>query len=213
MNSGGIETLLVIAKEPVPGRVKTRLVPPLSYDDAARLAAAALTDTLDVVSEVPASRHVLAFDGTPDAWLRPGWDVCPQPPGGLDARLVASFASAGAGPALLVGMDTPQLEVSQLCAFDPSQFDACLGLAEDGGYWAIGLREPRMAGAAITNIAMSTAATGDLQLRRLRALGLRVQMLNTLIDVDTIGAAHAVARAAPRSGFAAALRTIREPVG
>lgn len=212
MSSQHIETLLVIAKEPVPGRVKTRLVPPLSYDDAARLAAAALTDTLDIVSGVPASRHLLAFDGRPDAWLRPGWDVCRQPPGGLDTRLVAAFASSGTGPAVLVGMDTPQLDARQLWAFDPSQFDACLGLADDGGYWAIGLREPWMAGAAITNIPMSTATTGDLQLRRLRALGLRVQMLDTLTDVDTIDAAHAVARAAPGSGFAAALRTIRETV-
>ena len=212
MSCRGVETLVVIAKEPVPGRVKTRLVPPLSYEDAARLAAAALTDTLDVVSDVPAPRHLLSFDGCPDAWLRQGWDVCVQPPGGLDTRLVAAFASAGTRPAVLVGMDTPQLEAGQLCAFDPSQFDACLGLAEDGGYWAIGLREPWMAGAAITNIAMSTATTGDLQLRRLRALGLRVQMLDTLTDVDTIDAAHAVARAAPTSGFAAALRTIREAV-
>ena len=63
-------TLLVIAKEPVPGRVKTRLTPPYSPREAAALAQAALTDTLEVALAVPAHRRVLVLDGTPGAWLQ-----------------------------------------------------------------------------------------------------------------------------------------------
>jgi len=55
--------LLVIAKEPLPGRVKTRLSPPLSELEAAGLAEAALLDTLEVIARTPAKRKVLVFDG------------------------------------------------------------------------------------------------------------------------------------------------------
>ena len=205
-------TLIVIAKQPLPGRVKTRLVPPLSYAEAAHLAAAALGDTLRVVSATPARRRILAFDGRPDGWLPPGWIAHTQPAGGLDTRLAAAFTAVRRGPALLVGMDTPQIAASHLAAFDPDRFDACLGLADDGGYWAIGLRTPALAAAAIVGIPMSTPDTGALQLRRLRDLGLRVQPLQTLTDVDTIQTAAEVAATAPHTAFARALRSRREPV-
>ncbi len=102
-------TLLVIAKEPVAGRVKTRLSPPFSPAQAAAWPQAALHDTLDVVSRTPARRRVLVFDGDPAGWVMPGWEVVAQRGDGLDERLAAAFADTGPGPALLVGMDTPQL--------------------------------------------------------------------------------------------------------
>jgi len=106
--SGPGTTLLVIAKEPVAGRVKTRLVPPCTPEQAAALAEAALADTLHAVLAVPARRRVLVLDGEPGPWLPPGFDVMPQCGGGLDERLAGAFAAIS-GPALLVGMDTPQL--------------------------------------------------------------------------------------------------------
>lgn len=198
-------TLIVIAKQPIAGRVKTRLVPPLTPVQAAQVAAAALSDTLRVVHVTPASRRLLAFDGCADAWRPPGWQLAHQPSGTLDLRIAAAFAAVGAGPALLVGMDTPQLQSGQLAAFDPQRYDACLGLAPDGGYWAIGLRDPRMSAAAIEGVAMSTAHTGADQLSRLAALGLKVQLLDTLTDVDTIDTAFDVAAVIPDSAFAAAV--------
>lgn len=200
-----IQSLIVIAKEPVAGRVKTRLVPPLSAEHAARVAAASLMDTLRAAQLVPANQHLLAFDGDPAAWLPAHWRACPQPAGGLDRRLAAAFGCAGPGPALLVGMDTPQLRAEQLRAFDPVRYDACLGMAGDGGYWAIGLQDPRLGASAILGIAMSTEHTGADQLRRLRRLGLRVQLLDELRDVDTIADADEVAALIPDSAFAAAL--------
>lgn len=202
-------TLIVIAKRPVPGRVKTRLVPPLTHDDAARLAGAAIEDTLNAVNITPAAYRLLAFDGDPDGWTPPGWQVCAQPEGDLDRRLVAAFADSAAltgGPALLVGMDTPQLRPDHLAAFEPGRFDACLGLAADGGYWAIGFRDPAVAREAIEGIPMSRDDTGARQLDRLHSLGLRVQLLAKLTDVDTVDTAREVAAAAPHTAFAAEFR-------
>lgn len=68
--------LLVIAKQPVPGRVKTRLVPPCTHEQAAALAEAALTDTLHTVLKVPATRRVLVLDGEPGPWLPPATRSC-----------------------------------------------------------------------------------------------------------------------------------------
>jgi uncharacterized protein len=205
-------TLIVIAKEPIAGRVKTRLVPPLTHAQAAELAAAALTDTLHAVGAVPTRRRLLAFDGSIDGWLPPGWAHCQQPSGGLDRRLVAAFTASGSGPALLVGMDTPQLQADHLAAFDPDRYDACLGPARDGGYWAIGFRDPAMAAGTISGVPMSSDRTADEQLRRLIAGGLSVQILDELTDVDTIDDAYAVAALAPDSRFAAALARVPEPL-
>jgi glycosyltransferase A (GT-A) superfamily protein (DUF2064 family) len=208
-----IGTLLVIAKEPVPGRVKTRLVPPLTDSEAAHLARAALSDTLRVASAVDATQHVLALDGRPGPWLPRGWRVVEQPSGPLDLRLVAAFdATSRERPALLIGMDTPQVRAGQLAAFDPAGHDACLGLAEDGGYWAIGLREPARAAEVISGVPMSTSHTGAEQLRRLHGAGMRVQLLDTLADVDTFDVASSVAEASPSTEFAAALRGLGAPV-
>src|SRR5260370_11796285 len=79
--------VIVIAKQPLPGRVKTRLTPPFSPRQAARLAAAALADTLAAAAQVPAVRHVLALEGTAGDWLPPGFDVIAQQGRGLDERL------------------------------------------------------------------------------------------------------------------------------
>ena len=89
-----IATVLVLAKEPLPGKVKTRLVPPLSFEGAAEVAAAALADTLRVVAPV-ALRRVIVLDGAAGPWLPHGWRVAPQRVGGLDQRLADAFADAG----------------------------------------------------------------------------------------------------------------------
>lgn len=195
-------SVLVIAKEPVPGRVKTRLTPPFTPDQAAALALAAIGDTLRAAGAVGARRHVLVLDGRAGPWLPSGWTVRAQVGGGLDDRLAAAFATAGRGPAVLVGMDTPQVTAAQIAAFDPDAFDCCLGPAADGGYWAIGFRDPRAAAGVLPGVPMSRPDTGPQQLARLRAAGLRVQILDQLIDVDTAAAAHAVSRAAPETEFA-----------
>ncbi|WP_225828719.1 TIGR04282 family arsenosugar biosynthesis glycosyltransferase [Streptomyces naphthomycinicus] len=194
-------TLLVIAKEPLPGRVKTRLTPPFSPAEAASLAEAALADTLRAVAAAPATRRVLVLDGAPGPWLPPGFDVVPQCAGGLDLRLADAFARCS-GPALLIGMDTPQV-TPELLTVDLAGYDACFGPAEDGGFWALGLARPDPA--LLRGVPMSAPETGAVQRRRLVAAGLRVHDLPRLRDVDTAADAAAVAALAPHGRFAARL--------
>lgn len=194
-------TLLVIAKEPRPGRVKTRLTPPFTPRQAAELAEAALADTLAAVADAPAARRVLVLDGSPGPWLPPGFDVVPQGAGGLDERLADAFAGC-TGPALLIGMDTPQVTPA-LLSVEFTGCDAYFGPAEDGGFWALGLAVP--APELLRGVPMSTAETGAVQRARLVAAGLRVRDLPRLRDVDTAADARAVAAAAPRGRFAARL--------
>ncbi|MCH0566006.1 MULTISPECIES: DUF2064 domain-containing protein [unclassified Streptomyces] len=198
-------TLLVIAKEPQPGRVKTRLTPPYTPAQAAELAAAALADTLRTVAETPASRRVLVLDGRPGPWLPPGFDVVPQCGGGLDERLAAAFAAC-TGPALLIGMDTPQVS-PELLTVDFADCDACFGPAHDGGFWALGLAAPDPE--LLRGVPMSRDDTGAVQRGRLVGAGLRVRDLPPLRDVDTAADADAVAAQAPHGRFAAELARVR----
>jgi uncharacterized protein len=202
-------TLVLLAKEPVPGRVKTRLQAAVSAAQAATLAEACLRDTVSALARLGAERRLVALDGRPGPWLPPGFDVVPQPGGGLDRRLAAAFTAAlpdrAAGPALLIGMDTPQLAAA-LGAIDFTDVDAVLGLTVDGGYWAIGLREAR--DDVFLGVPMSTASTGGAQLDRLQSLGLRVRLLPVLRDVDLPDDARLVAAAAPGTRFAAAWHAI-----
>ncbi|WP_049579628.1 TIGR04282 family arsenosugar biosynthesis glycosyltransferase [Streptomyces sp. SBT349] len=199
-------TLLVIAKAPVPGRVKTRLTPAFTPEQAALLAEAALADTLHTLLRVPARRRLLVLQGRAGAWLPPGFEVVPQTGGGLDARIAAAFAHC-AGPALLVGMDTPQLTPELLApvtgpgGWAPGR--AWLGPAADGGFWALGMAEPRPELAL--GVPMSTPETGAAQRRRLAGAGCEVRDLPVLRDVDTPRDAARVAGEAPHGRFAATL--------
>jgi uncharacterized protein len=201
-----MSTLVVIAKAPRAGHSKTRLCPPCTPRQAATLARAALADTLEAVRAAPADRQVLVLDGEPGDWLPAGFEVVPQRGRGLDERLANAFDDVGA-PALLIGMDTPQVAPSDLRRgldlLDEPGTDAVLGPAPDGGYWAIGLRaqDPR----AFLGVPMSTASTCRAQRKRLASLGLRVRDLPALRDVDLITDARAVAALAPSGRFARAL--------
>ncbi|MFI6897127.1 DUF2064 domain-containing protein [Streptomyces sp. NPDC050256] len=202
----GATTLLVIAKEPLPGRVKTRLTPPFSPTEAARLAEAALADTLRTVRALPAARRVVVLDGRPGPWLPPGIEVVEQGPGGLDERLAAAFAAC-TGPTLLIGMDTPQITAADLApALSPTAWDGCdawFGPAEDGGFWALGLAEPDPG--LLRGVPMSVPETGAVQRRRLVDAGLSVRDLPLLRDVDTAADAAHVAALAPDGRFATEL--------
>ena len=197
--------LLVLAKAPVPGQVKTRLCPPCTHEESAALAEAALRDTLAAVREVPDVRHVVVLDGAAGEWLPPGVEVVAQRSGSLADRLAAAFASDD-GAAFLVGMDTPQV-TSELLAGGVAAIldghDAAIGPAPDGGYWAIGLRQPDAD--VFRGVAMSTTDTLQQQRRRLADLGLRTAELPALRDFDDIGSAIAVASEFPDLVFSRAL--------
>jgi rSAM/selenodomain-associated transferase 1 len=197
-------TIILIAKETIPGKVKTRLHPPLSLEQAATLAAASISDTLAAIAPLDAARRVLLFDGERVPEGAAGYEVMPQVAGDLDERLAAAFDACD-GPVILIGMDTPQLTAADLApAFDwPEGVDAFFGPASDGGFWALGMADPR--GDLIRGVPMSRDDTGSIQLARLVDAGLEVAMLPELRDVDTIFDALSVAASAPDGTFAATL--------
>jgi glycosyltransferase A (GT-A) superfamily protein (DUF2064 family)/SAM-dependent methyltransferase len=218
-----MSTLMVIAKQPRPGRVKTRLTPAFTPEQAADLARASILDTLDAVRRTHADHRVLVLDGAPDGWLpedlRDGLTILPQAPGTLDLRLAAAFADVArldAGPALLIGMDTPQvtpevLAKGLLALGARGDADAVFGPAEDGGFWALGLREPghpRVNG-LLVGVPMSRADTGRLQHERLVEADLRISILPSLRDIDEEQDAREVAAAIPHSRFAQLLNQFR----
>jgi glycosyltransferase A (GT-A) superfamily protein (DUF2064 family) len=208
--------VIVLAKSPVPGRVKTRLCPPATPRQAADLAAAALADTLAAARDVRSARVVVALDGVPDAALCAALDgttVLAQRGGRLGERIAAAHADVAlvfpGARTVQIGMDTPQCDPAVLgrcldAVAGPNGPDALLGPAADGGWWALGLRDPRHA-ELIRHVPTSRADTGVRTRAALEAAGLSVAALPQLTDVDTMVDAHAVARAVPASRFAAAL--------
>jgi len=202
---------LVLAKAPVPGRVKTRLCPPCTPAQAARLAAAALADTLAVVGASAGADHTLVLSGR---YVAPaGWRLVPQRGDGLAARLHHAFHDTRRPgvASLLVGMDTPQLTPPVLRAaaatLATTAVDGVLGPAEDGGWWLLGLRDPGHAD-VLRTVATSTPRTGADTLAALRRRGLRIATLPSLRDVDTAADARAVAHQCPTlSQFSRAVAT------
>lgn len=204
--------ILVLAKAPVPGRVKTRLSPPYTSEQAAALAAAALRDTVRAVAGADAVRRVLVLDGDlPRGLLPNGFELRAQTDGGLSRRLEHALLEAWVDlpvPVLLVGMDTPQASAADIDSALDTLFaagtDAVLGPAGDGGFWTIGLRRPRPG--LVEGVPMSRDDTGALQRTRLETAGLIVRDVPEMRDVDEAADALAVAVAAPTTEFAATVR-------
>jgi glycosyltransferase A (GT-A) superfamily protein (DUF2064 family) len=196
--------------------VKTRLAATVGDAAAARLAHAALLDTLDVCEVVfgPARCHLaLAGDlggvAPEEAELRErlrAWTVRPQRGDGFGERLeqahVDVHAAAGA-PVVQIGMDTPHLRAPDLAAVARAATSegAVLGRAEDGGWWVLASgRAAHVAG--LGHVPMSSAQTGQLTEDLLRAAGLTVTDAPSMRDVDDAGDAAAAARLAPSTRFA-----------
>ncbi len=188
------EVLIVFAKHPEPGRVKTRLAPALGERLAARVYRRLAARTLGIAADPPAAgREVRVWvepaARVPDApgWIGPADAFLPQPDGDLGARMSRAFDdafAAGARRAVIVGTDLPDLERTDLdAAFARlSDHGAVLGPAADGGYWLLGLRAP--APGLFSAMAWSTEGVLDETRRRLDALGLVRHELRTLRDVD-----------------------------
>lgn len=203
--------VLVMAKAPVPGRVKTRLCPPCTAKQAAAVAEAALADTLEAVAACRAARRIVALDGAPGPWLPAGFRVIPQRGRGLAERLANAWRDAG-GPGIQIGMDTPQVTTAELdrllTLVRPGT--AVLGHALDGGWWVIGLDgvDPHM---VFGGIPMSTELTGHCQDRRLRSLGLTVAHASPRRDIDTAADVDRVSAQAPWLRTARVWAALRSP--
>ena len=212
--------ILVMAKAPVAGEAKTRLIPAIGPVAAADLAAAALLDTLDAATEAASAlggRTVVALSGDLARAQRPALvrdalracRVVPQRGSDFVQRLIRAHRDASSDAVLQIGMDTPQVTADLLArsARGLAGADAVLGPAEDGGWWVLAVRRSAYA-EHLSGVPMSTSRTGELTGAALRAAGLRVGVTPPLRDVDTIEDAYAVAKLAPHTRFAAAVREL-----
>jgi uncharacterized protein len=206
--------LTVIAKEPRPGFVKTRLCPPCDPDEAAALAAAALADTLDEVDGLCSSARfdvtrVLLFEGEPTPWLRGGWHHRAQRGQGLAERLANAFDDLG--PGVIVGMETPHAVSSLSAAFETIEAGRDgIGLASDGGYWAIALGS--IDRRVFVDVPMSTSHTGLAQLRQLHGHGRNVRRFPFARDLDTYDDVVEVAERTPETPGNARLQAVARSV-
>lgn len=181
--------LTVIAKQPVAGKVKTRLSPPLSPEQAALIAAACLRDTFEAVriftGEHVDVRPVALIDGVAGAWIPDGFEVAHQRGDGLGERLANGFDDLG--PGLIIGMDTPSSGRHFAATFAALRRGRdAIGMTHDGGYWGIGLATigPNVFEEVFDGVPMSTDHTGGDQLDRLRTLGRDVDVQPTVHDLD-----------------------------
>jgi len=215
---------LVVAKAPVPGRVKTRLGEHIGMAEAADVAAASLLDTVLACRDAfGPDECLLALEGDlADAVrgdelrrLLDGWRIGRQRGVALGERLAnAHLDVPPGGPVVQIGMDTPQVTPAQLleaaAALDGQ--DAVLGPADDGGWWVLVLRRPSGA-SALRAVPMSTPTTYDDTRAALVGDGLSVGVTAGLRDVDTVGDAEQVAAQAPDGEFARTWHTTRSDRG
>ena len=178
--------VVVMAKAPIPGRVKTRLTPPLTGPEAAQLARALLEDTAGLVSRIPGTRMVVAVepsDATPLVQaIVPRVEVVPQTSGDLGTRMAAVIAdrcARGASAVLLIGSDAPTVprgHVERAVGWLRQGDDQLVvGPAEDGGYYLIGLTRPHpelfggiaWGGPGVLQATLERAAISRLPVRRL----------------------------------------------
>lgn len=185
--------LAVMGRAPVPGRVKTRLCPPLDPEQAAGFYECVMRDVLDELAPSTrwdtwlsyAERSRDYFRQLPDR----GVALLPQRGASLGERMHAVFVDlchVGYRQVILVGSDIPTLKASSVrkaCDFlQQGRSDVVLGPADDGGYYLIGLGRPEQR--LFSGIAWSTASVLEQTLTRARQLELRVRMVPGTYDID-----------------------------
>ncbi len=194
-----LNSIVVFAKDPRPGSVKTRLTPFLSPEEAADLYKALIRDTLRTALCVPGAQTRVAF--TPEEAETSLWSLAeskaiewfPQSGDSLGSRLQAAFHHAfqhGASRVVTIGSDCPSLQPSVLSlALDAlSGSDVVLGPATDGGYYLIGLAnkgsENDRYRTLFKDIAWSTETVYEQTLEAIDDLRLSLMELPECSDVD-----------------------------
>ncbi len=191
------ERILVFAKPPEPGAVKTRLIPRLSAEAAAQFHLAALADTLAVAHKATAGRVELCVAGGAAAVqvfrrLYPDLTIRCQQGEDLGARLANAFAESfalGSERTLIVGSDHPTLPPELLAAglARARTADVAFGPSHDGGYYAIAVRRERWptAQAVLRDVPWSTPRALETSLARAREAGLEAALVPAWYDVDS----------------------------
>ncbi len=199
----------VMAKAPRPGLAKTRLIPALGPEGAAKLARAFLEDSAALARGV-AETHVVASPDETCAELAAltGLSALPQGEGDLGARIVVAFAALfarGHCPVLLIGADTPTLPRTHLLAalalLAERPDRAVLGPTGDGGYWTVGLSAPTPA--LFEGIAWSTPRVLADTRRAAARAGIDIALAPAWDDIDEPADLAVLARQLAEDGTAA----------
>ncbi|MDP3816510.1 TIGR04282 family arsenosugar biosynthesis glycosyltransferase [Pseudomonas sp.] len=183
-------SLHMLARAPVPGRVKTRLIPALGREGACDLQRLLLERALQLPVE-GFSERFLWLDDVPDASLQAlaeelGWTLVEQPAGDLGERMrcIATLGLAGSDAVILIGNDCPALDAGYLnnaCEALQGQ-PVVIGPAEDGGYVLLGLR--RITALLFSDIPWGTEQVLRMTRERLQQLDWGHHLLPELWDVD-----------------------------
>jgi rSAM/selenodomain-associated transferase 1 len=188
----GPEALIVFAKQPDPRTTKRRLSPPLGREDAARLYACFLEDTLAMARQVHGVSPIVAYD-PPAARayftaLAPDFERMPQAGSDLGERMhqaLAALFTQGCRRAILIGSDLPHLAaqtIEQGFQHLRQGVEVVLGPSADGGYYLVGLTRPQP---PLFDLPMSTPDVLRQTLAVVERLGLRLALLPENFDVDT----------------------------
>ncbi|MBB4602280.1 hypothetical protein HNQ93_002151 [Hymenobacter luteus] len=183
--------LLLFARRPELGRVKTRLAADLGDEAALAVYRRLLAHTQAVAAPVAAHRTVWLAEAGPAADLSDEWggyEQQPQPPGDLGQKMQAAFAQSfarGAAAVVIIGTDCPGLTTAHLtAAFRALEtHDVVLGPATDGGYYLLGMKQlwPDL----FQNKAWSTETVRAATEADVQRLKLSLCLLPELRDVDT----------------------------
>ncbi|MBT9395158.1 TIGR04282 family arsenosugar biosynthesis glycosyltransferase [Hymenobacter sp. NST-14] len=184
-----METLIIFARHPELGRVKTRLAAGIGPAAALEVYRRLLAHTRAVVAPLKVHKTVWLVGAGPETageWT--GFEQLPQPAGDLGAKMQAAFTHDFARPAqaaVIIGTDCPGLTTAHLAEAYAAlrTHDVVLGPAADGGYYLLGMR--RLHPALFENKPWSTATVRAETLADAARLGLRVYLLPELQDVDT----------------------------
>lgn len=182
--------LVVFGREPVPGRVKTRLAREIGVERAAVVYAALLERTLAAAVATGVPVVLSLAEARRGTWAPPsGLRVEVQSHGDLGRRMLEAFSrrfAEGVDRVLLIGSDCPGVSRFRLLeALEVlSRAPVVVGPAVDGGYWAIGQRAPGVD--CFSGVPWSSPETLRATRRRLRRLGVPWEEIETLADVDTV---------------------------
>ena len=187
--------LLLFARTPERGKVKTRLVPPLSEPEALDLYRAFLEDASVIYGASGRWRSILLAEPDPEeaslaALFPPPWARGRQAPGDLGERLAAAFEmefARGAPAAVAVGSDHPALrrgQIEEAFARLTLGDDAVVIPADDGGYCAIGLSARVRVRDVFEDIPWSSPRVLSATRDRFAARGIRAAYLEPAYDVD-----------------------------
>ncbi len=183
--------LVIMAKRPAIGRVKTRLARDIGSAEALRFFRGATASLIRRVARDPRWQTVIAVspdNATYDCGIWPaGIPRIPQGGGDLGARMGRLFRELPPGPVVIIGADIPGITRKHVAtAFAAlGNHDAVLGPADDGGYWLVGLRRrPRIA-EIFAAVRWSSEHTFDDTANNIRGQGMSLAIVGTLADIDT----------------------------